>query len=269
MGIKLGFDDIAGDPDSLTLADVGLNNSGYKATVRYLSNLTGSDGHDYVIDKAPVAGGTYSLNDGDDTLIFQGSQLSLTDKTIDMGTGTDTVDLSGAVATNVTVTNAENVTLGAGNNIVSLVTGNTNDTLTLTGNLAAGSTVDMGAGTDTLSLAGSDITLAVTNVESILMGSDGPTNLTLDNETAETIVYNFLNTGAVDNLNAFDLSDGDKIAFSTNHGDDASKFSRDGNMISYDADGAGGEAAVDIAQVTDPDAGSFVVDVDHVVYQAA
>jgi len=178
--VNLNFDDATGQPDTLTLGNVGLNQAGYKTSVAYLNNLTGSDGHDYAIDVGAISNGTYSFNSGDDIFTVQGQQpVAILNKIIDMGDGTDTVSINGSQVNDSTITDAENISLSGQQNTLNIqFTGNENNTLNLTGDLAESSQINMGDGVDTLNLSTGLVTADISGVENIVINETGSFNLT-------------------------------------------------------------------------------------------
>ena len=136
-------------------------------------------------DTSSTTGGafTYTVSDGSQTaqgfVTVDDSNANISGGTVTGTTGHDILILKTNSSNTLTVNNVEEIAVAS-------ATAQT-DTITL-GTAMNGGTVDLGAGTDSLTLAAGVNTLTVNNVETVTTGS-GATSLT-DNLAANTVTVN-------------------------------------------------------------------------------
>jgi VCBS repeat-containing protein len=162
--------------DSLTLSSIGNNT----LTVSNTETITGGSLNDKVTLGAAVSGGVIDLATGTDTLILSSAGantlIAANVETITGGSQSDSITL-GAAQTSGTInlnTGIDSLTLSsAGNNVLTvsnaetIIGGDADDAITLGSTLAGTTTIDGGAGMDTLTLRAANHTVTLTNVSDI------------------------------------------------------------------------------------------------------
>ena len=188
---------LGGGNDTITLGVAG----GYGLNLASVETVVGSGGNDFLNLMANAAGLVVDLGDGTDNLSLAGGLNSLSITGVEGISGSDFGPTGPVVNDQLTLQNqvsGVNISLGNGDNTMNLAAGSnsftnifdvnhvngttSDDVLTVSGTLAAanGTTVDLGAGEDTLVFAGTFATLSAVGIEHI-NGSASDNTLGLTN----------------------------------------------------------------------------------------
>jgi Ca2+-binding RTX toxin-like protein len=176
---------------------------GNTVTVQNVESVFGGADFDTVTLGAPgstAIDGVESVigSGGDDTVILNADPgVTAVDASFDLGAGNDTVvlDVFGSPTINLGLNNVESVTSTGGAETVNMM------------NAINGTSIDLGAGFDTLNLGNGDNTVTVSNVEAINAFGDGNDNVTaiLD----PNVVNQSINLGAGTDTLTFAGTNGD------------------------------------------------------------
>lgn len=153
------------------------------------SSVTGDNNNDQITTDDKIGkGGSISTFGGDD-IISVGGEMS-NDASIDSGTGNDTITLDGPLRGAATIKSGDGddtITVPEIRYLITIYAGAGNDTVTIgtvTNNFQK--TVDMGSGTDTLTLNANAITISRISSKIVhFIGGDGTDTLNLPNVSLE------------------------------------------------------------------------------------
>ncbi len=158
------------------VSSIGVSRGAQSDSLSSIETLTGSStlANTFNFSGDSTALGLTTVTGGGASDVFSISSGATVTAALDGGAGTDTLVISNSTSNTLTVSNLESISGGTGN-----------DTITLGAAQTSGS-INLGAGTDSLTLANGTNILTVSNTETIT-GGTGADTITLSGVTGETI----------------------------------------------------------------------------------